>query len=152
MFTANSSPSGEARRGVSNFSLQLFHKVVDALQFARNVDALGTMLYTTATTDAVTGLTQTRHRAVITDEEGTTSFAELLQVIVRHLFFVVNLHHIALVDTLVVMQQDGRDVEAIGTRHAVVAVVARNGGITDIEVCHLGLEPSLFLFRQGVEG
>ena len=66
-------------------------------------------------------LAELRYAAVITDEEGAAGFAIVL--------IPAAFGYIALVDAAVVMQQNGGNVQSIGTRHAILAIVAGNRGI-----------------------
>ena len=88
-------------------------------------------------------LAQFRHAPVVTNQEGSagTAIVGILLALVRH---------VALLDTLVVVREDGRNVQTIRTRHAVVALVARDGlQIIDI-LCNLHQE-QVFLFRQRLQ-
>ena len=91
------------------------------MQFLGNVYPLRTMMVALSAPDAMVGLAQLGHTTVITHQEGTASLAVVL---VLTAFW-----HIAFVHALVVVQQDGRNVYAIGARHAILAIVARNCGI-----------------------
>ena len=77
--------------------------------------------------DAVVGLAQFGHTAVVSHQEGTACLAVVLVL--------AAFGHIALVHTLVVVQQDGRNVYAIGAGHAILAIVARNSWILLYELC-----------------
>ena len=68
---------------------------------------------------AMAGLTKFRSAAVIADEEGPAGFAVVLVL--------TAFGDIALIDASVVVQQNGRDVQSVGARHAIFAVVAWNG-------------------------
>ena len=88
------------------------------MKLRRDVDALRAMLHTLAATGAVVGLPQLRHRTIVAYQIGAP-----------HLFIslvLAALWHIALVDALVIMQQYSRNVDSVGARHAILAVVARN--------------------------
>ena len=50
------------------------------------------------------------------------------------------------------MYEDGRDVESVGARHAVIAVVAIDGGIALDERCRLVLQPVLLLHGERFQG
>ena len=95
------------------------------------------MQNTLATTDAVVGLAQFGNSAVVPHEEGATCLTIVLCLLI--------FRHIPLVHTFIIMHENGRDVESVRTRHAVLAVVARDGGVGDVEVGNLVLEPFLFL-------
>jgi len=90
----------------------------------------------------MTCLAKLRYAAVIADEEGAACFAIVLVL--------TAFRHIALVDASVVMQQYGGDVQTVGTRHAVFAVVARNGGIGQHHLRRI-FQQRHFFFRAGVE-
>ena len=68
----------------------------------------------------VVGLAELGHGAVITHEEGTTHVGIALVL--------TALGDVALVDTLVVVEQYGGYIESVGTRHAILAFDAWNGG------------------------
>ena len=112
--------------GLQSVLLQLFYKIVDALQLLGDVDALLTMVHALAASDAMAGLTELGHTTVISHEESAAGF-QILGVLTVF-------GDIALVHTFIVMQQHGRDVYAIRTRHAILAVVARNGRILQHEL------------------
>lgn len=69
-----------------------------------------------ATADAVTGLTQLGNRTVIAYKECTTSLA-VLRIFLGVIVMII-------VDTLVVVSKDGRNINAVGTWHAIFAVGA----------------------------
>ena len=106
---------------LKGFLLQRFHKSVYLLQFRRDVDALRTVWVALATTGAAVGLAETGNTAVIAYQEGAACLAVILVLAV--------LRHVALVDAAVVVQQDGWNIQPIGARHTVFAVVARHGGV-----------------------
>lgn len=99
--------------------LEAFHILVDALEFGGDVDALGAVGRALAAADAVACLAQFRDTPVVANQEGATG----LPVI----GIAAALRQIVVVDALVVVHQDRRDVDAVGTRHAVLAVVAGDG-------------------------
>ena len=74
-----------------------------------------------AATGAAVGLAETGNTAVIAYQEGAACLAVILVLAV--------LRHVALVDAAVVVQQDGWNIQSIGARHTVFAVVARHGGV-----------------------
>ena len=106
---------------LKGFLLQCFHKPVYFLQFRRDVDALRTVRVALAATGATVGLAETGNTAVIAYQEGAACLAVILVLAV--------LRHVALVDAAVVVQQDGWNIQPIGARHTVFAVVARHGGV-----------------------
>lgn len=106
---------------LKGFLLQRFHKSVYLLQFRRDVDALRTVRVALAATGAAVGLAETGNTAVIAYQEGAACLAVILVLAV--------LRHVALVDAAVVVQQDGWNIQSIGARHTVFAVVARHGGV-----------------------
>ena len=77
------------------------------------------MLHALAAADAVVGLAQFGHAAVIADKEGLAS-AGIVGVIAVS-------GEVTLGNALVVVGEYARNVDAIGARHAVLAVVAGNG-------------------------
>ena len=58
------------------------------------------------------------------------------------------LRHVAFVHALVIMQQYARDVDAVGARHAVLAIVAWNGGILEHQFGGIQQELVLFLSER----
>ena len=98
--------------------LQGFHKPVDAVHLLRDVDALRTFLNADAAIRAMVGLAELGHGTVVANEEGTAKLP------------IVGLHgadgHAVFVDTFVEVQEDAGDVDAIRTRHAILAIIARN--------------------------
>ena len=103
------------------FLLQRFHKPVYLLQFRRDVDTLRTVRIALAATGATICLAETGDTTVIAYQESTACLAVILVL--------VALRYVALVDAAVVVQQDGWNIQPIGARHAVFAVVARHGGV-----------------------
>ena len=79
------------------------------------------MALTLAATDTMVGLTDGRYRTVVADE------VLLTQLPVVGVFQI--LRHSTFVHQLVVVQQDGRDVDAVRTRHAILTIVTRMGAI-----------------------
>ena len=120
--------------------LELFDEVVDALEFARDVNLLWAVGDALAALDAVVGLAEFGHTAVVADEECSTSLC-----VVRRL---LTLWHVAFVHAFIIMYKYGRDVEAIRARHTIVAVVAVNRRVALDECCRFALEPLLFLFGE----
>ena len=90
------------------------------------------------TPDAVGCLAQLRHAAVVAYQEG----AACLGVVGVELA----LRHVAFVHAFVVVEQYPRNVDAIGARHAVLAVVAWDGGVFEHQLG--GIEQEL-LFLLG---
>lgn len=88
-------------------------------------------------------LAELRYATVITDEEGAASFAIVL--------IPAAFGYIALVDAAVVMQQNGGNVQSVGTRHAIFAVVARDDRIGKHYLRRI-FQQSQFFFRARVEG
>ena len=76
------------------------------------------MRFALATAYTVVGLAHARHGTVETNQV----FTAQLEVFVIHFLAWQR----AVVLAFVVMYEDGRDIDAIGTRHAVLAVVAGN--------------------------
>ena len=88
-------------------------------------------------------LAELRYATVITDEEGAAGFAIVL--------IPATFGYIALVDAAVVMQQNGGNVQSVGTRHAILAVVARDDRIGKHYLRRIFQQSQLF-FRARVEG
>ena len=87
----------------------------------RNRYALRAVREACAAGDASVGLTKAWHTVVVAEEETAPCLAILGVSAVAG--------HIALVDAAVVVQQDGWNIQSIGARHTVFAVVARHGGV-----------------------
>ena len=100
--------------------LQLFHQSVYTVKLLGDVYLLRTMGDTLAATYAVAGLPERGYRTVIPHQKSTASLA----VIGRLAPF----GHVAFIDTTGGLQQYRGDVYPIGTRHAILAVIAGNGG------------------------
>ena len=88
-------------------------------------------------------LAQTRHAAVVSYEEGA-ALASILRVLKMS-------RHVALLDALVVVGEDGRYVDAVGAGHAVVALVARNG-LEVVDVLRYLHEEPVLLLGDGLQG
>ena len=86
------------------------------MELANNVDALRTLGYALATSGAMACLTELRYGTVVSDEEGSSVFA-ILRVLTVH-------RHAVFVHTLVEVGEDSRNIDAIRTRHAILAIVA----------------------------
>ena len=99
----------------------MFNERIDAVQFVRNLDALRAVGNTLSATDAVVCLTDFRHGTVVAYQIGT---ARLFVVLV-----LAAPRHIAFVDTFVVVEQNGRNVDTVRAGHAVFAIVARHGRV-----------------------
>ena len=95
--------------------------MVNPLHLLGDVDALRTVGRTLVAPDAVAGLAELRHAAVVTDKESAAGTPVVLVLTAAG--------HIPLVDTFVVMQQDGGYAYSVRTRHTILAVVARDGRI-----------------------
>lgn len=104
----------------------MFHEVVDTVQFFWYVYALGAMWRALVAADAMTCLTEFRHTAVITDEECLTCLAVVLGLL--------TFGYIALIDTFVIVQQDGGNVKPVGAWHTILAVIAWYCGILHHQV------------------
>ena len=101
------------------------------------------MRLTLATLDAVVGLTVAGHHAVERYEVLPTMLS-VLRVTHTH-------RQRALVLAFIIMDEDGGDVDAIGTGHAVLTVVAGDILQTDNAVSHLAVQVVLFLFGQRLQ-
>lgn len=89
------------------------------MQFLRNLNILGAMRNTLVTTDAMVSLAQPGNTSVIPDQKSTARLTII--------FSLTTLRHMALIHTFVIMQQYGRNIDTIRTRHAILTVIARNG-------------------------
>lgn len=96
------------------------------MQLGGYVDTLRTVGNALVAAYAVARLTEFRHTAVVPHKKSAARPAEV---------FVLNIFgDISLVETFVVVQQNGRYVESVGAWHAVFAVVTRNS----VVLHHLG--------------
>ena len=99
--------------------------MVNAVQFARNLDILWTVAYALTASDATICLAYLLNASVIADEIGASGPAVGL-----HLFRVFTAvpvrfgDGVALVHALVVVAEVARNVDAVRTRHAVLAAGA----------------------------
>lgn len=89
------------------------------MQLVGDLNALRTVRHTLSTAYAVAGLTELGDGAVVAHKEGTSGSPVLVVLCL--------VRHVALVDAFVVMSEDGGDVYSVGTRHAILAVVTRDG-------------------------
>ena len=96
---------------------QPLHEGIDTLHLLRYVYTLRTMRIALAAAYAMAGLAQPGHTAVIADKECTTGLPVMPVALAAG--------HVPLIDALVVVEQDSGDVQPVGTRHAILAVVAR---------------------------
>ena len=99
-------------------ALDVFRKLVYPAHLTGNVYALRAMLVALLAADAMVCLAQFWHAAVIAYEIGAP---------VLNVFRVVcaPVGHVAVVYALVEMAENGRNVDAVWTRHAIVALIAR---------------------------
>lgn len=95
-------------------------KLVYASHFGRDINALRTMLVAHLAANTMVCLTEFRHTAVVADEVGTAVLG-IFRV------FLAAVWHYAVIDALVEMAENGRDVQTVRARHAVVAFVAWYG-------------------------
>lgn len=92
------------------------------MQFVRYLNALWAVWGALVTSDAVACLTQTGHAPVIAYEESTACLAVVLVPGRRR--------HIPLIDALVVVGKDAGYVDAVRTRHTILASGAWDGRVT----------------------
>ena len=117
--------------------------MVNPLHLFRDVNALRTVWRALVASDAMAGLAELRHAAVVTDKESAASAAVVLVLTVTG--------HIPLVDTFVVMQQDGGYVYPVWAGHTILAVVAGDGLVLHHQGCRL-LQEGKFVIRQRMQG
>ena len=113
------------------------------MQLSGDVDTLGAMGAALAAADAMGRLTQLGYAPVVSHEIGAAGLAVLRVG--------GGLGDVALIEAFVVMQQYRWDVQTVGARHAVLAVVAGDG----VELHHPRggiLQELELLVRQGIEG
>ena len=108
------------------FLLQIVHIVRDAVQFVWDVDALRAVRAALITSDAMVGLSQLRHAAVVAYEVSTTGTLVVFVLRVGD--------DVSLVEALIVVQQQCRDINSIRAGHTVFAVVAGDS----VNLHHLG--------------
>lgn len=130
-----------AQSSLKRVLFEFLYKIVNAPQFLWNAYILRAVRDALAAGDAVAGLAKLGHSAVVANEEGTSCLTVV--------FGLLALWHISLVHALVVVHEDGWDVESIRTRHAVFAVVAGNRRVGNVEVGYFVLKPFAFLFTDG---
>lgn len=102
----------------SEILLQFLHVIVDALHLLRDVDALRAMHLAFSTCDAMVRLPKFRHTAVISNEECTPSFPVIC--------ILGALGNVPLVETLIVVKKNCRNVDSDRAWHAVFAVITRD--------------------------
>ena len=116
--------------------------MVYPLHLRRDVDILRTVMHALVATDTMVRLTQARYAAVVTHEEGPPGFPVV--------FVLRRGGHITLVDTLVVMGEDARNVQPVGTRHAILAGRTRYRRIFQHRLRRI-FEQGKFLVRAHIE-
>ena len=101
------------------------------------------MRFTLATLDAVVGLAHTWYGTIETNEI----------VAAQLLVFVIHLQawQRAVVLTFIIMYEDGGDVDAVRTGHAVFAVVTRNILQTDDALSYILVQETLLFFCKGFQ-
>ena len=102
-------------RITKGIALQTLNQVVDLTKFTRDADALWTMGLTLATLNAVIWLTVARHDAIQRDEVLTAMLAVFR--------IACAVWQRTLVLTLIIMYEDGGDIDAVWTRHAILTVI-----------------------------
>ncbi len=114
-----------------------------------DVDALRAMGHTMAATDAMAGLAKLGNGAVVADEEGPTA-TPVLGIALALLRIALYVGQVAVLNTFIIMREDGRDVQPVGAGHTVVALVAGNG-IEVIDVLGYLHEEGILFFRDGFQ-
>ena len=99
---------------------QAFGQDIHSGHLAGDVDALRTMAEAFATRGALRRLTFAGNRTVVAREKTATGFGIVLCI--------GRLRHRTLIEAFVVMREYTRNVQPIGTRHAILAFDAGNGG------------------------
>lgn len=99
------------------------------MQFFGNINRLRAMRRTLVAPGTMVGLPQFGYTSVISYEKSTACFPIIL--------ILAAFRHISFIDTFIVMYQDGRNVNSIRARHAVLAVVARYGGVLHHQICRI---------------
>lgn len=125
------------------FCLQLFHITINPLHLLWNIYSLRAMRAALVAADAMVGLAKFRNAAVVAYQVGTAGFAILL---VLRVF-----DYVSFIEAFVVMQEDGRDIDAVRAGHAIFAVVAGDG----VVLHHHGsgiLQEAEIIFGQYVQG
>jgi len=109
------------------------------MQFFGNINRLRAMRRTLVAPGTMVGLPQFGYTSVISYEKSTACFPIIL--------ILAAFRHISFIDTFIVMYQDGRNVNSIRARHAVLAVVARYGGVLHHQICRI-IQILSFLFCE----
>lgn len=109
------------------------------MQFFGNINRLRAMRRTLVAPGTMVGLPQFGYTSVISYEKSTACFPIIL--------ILAAFRHISFIDTFIVMYQYGRNVNSIRARHAVLAVVARYGGVLHHQICRI-IQILSFLFRE----
>ena len=117
-----------------------FHEIADSVQFFGDVDALGARADALATSDAVVGLSEFWHRAIVSDKESASG------IIVCRVGF--RFHHLVSAQAFIVVNQNAGYVDAIGARHTVFAIVARDGFVVHDLLRDVFIEESCFLVGE----
>ena len=116
-------------------------QLLNHAHLAGDVDLLGTLGKTFATANAAVGLPVGLYGAVVTHQESFAGFAIGTAFVAGSILSKVVGNDVALVDHLVVMGENGGDVQTIGTWHAVLAAGTgneRDAGIADSNVLEHG--------------
>ena len=102
-------------RITKGIALQTLNQVVDLTKFTRDADALWTVGLTLATLNAVIWLTVARHDTIQRDE--------VLTAVLAVFRIACTVWQRTLVLTLIIMYEDGGDIDAVWTRHTILTVV-----------------------------
>ena len=116
--------------------------MVYPLHLRRNVDTLRAVMHALVAAYAMVRLTKTRHTAVVTHKEGTPGFPIVL--VLRRSWY------ITLVDALVVVGEDTRNVQSVRTRHTILARRTGNRGVFQHGLRRI-FKQSKLLVRTGIE-
>ena len=129
-------------------SLQLFHELAHFFQLGRDVDLLRTMFFVnaTATLYAVVGLSFAGYMAIEADEVAPALFT-IIRIGLPHAGS-CGVGQESLGFQLVVVGEDGWNVDAVGAGHTVLAGIARDEVLLHHLMGNLGVEQFLFFFRE----
>ena len=130
--------------GLKRVPSEFLDILADLVDLVRYVDFLRTVYAALVAAYASVCLTEFRNGSVVAYKICTTG----LSVVLRFLA----LGYVAFIDAFVVVQEDGRDVDAVWARHAVFAVVAWNCRIFHHKIRCLFKEIKLVLIQRYERG
>lgn len=121
----------------------MFDKSIDTMNLFRDIDRLRAMRRTLVTPDTVIRLPELGHTAIVPHQKSPPGLPVTLVPAV--------LRHIPLIDTLIIMQQNSRNIDPVRARHTIFTIVTGNRRILHHQVRRLVQKPG-FLLRQRYQG